>query len=111
MGNVSLVELLVVVLIIGALAIIAVPRFLNTRENAQINTCSTNRGSINMQIESYLLDTGSYPVNLNSVTQNTNYFPDGTPECPKGGSYSLNNKKTTDCTHLGGGGGCGGGGC
>ena len=51
----TLVELLVVVLILGALAAIAVPRIIGGATNAKINACKTNVDLINSQVELSLI--------------------------------------------------------
>jgi len=86
----TLVELLVVVLILGALAAIAVPRIIGGATNAKINACKTNVDLINSQIEMYYATRGSWPSQLSDVTSDLNYFPDGEPNCPFGTSYILN---------------------
>lgn len=78
----TLVELLVVVLILGALAAIAVPRIIGGATNAKINACKTNVDLINSQIELYYANEGDWPGQLLDLTTDPNYFPDGPPECP-----------------------------
>jgi len=107
--GVTLVELLIVVLILGALAFIAVPRLTQTSQTAKENACQTNLDLINSQIEVYFVETGGYPSDITQITENLNYFPDGAPECPLEGTYSLNAQNRAECDHAGGGGGgCGG---
>ena len=78
----TLVELMIVVLILGALAAIAVPRILGGAATAKANACRTNIDMINSQIELYYANNGSWPANLQTITQDTDYFPDGEPTCP-----------------------------
>ena len=78
----SLVELMIVVLILGALASIAVPRIMGGSATAKANACKTNIDLLNAQIELYYATNGSYPANLSAITGNTSYFPDGAPICP-----------------------------
>jgi general secretion pathway protein G len=85
----TLVELLVVVLILGALAAIAVPRIIGGATNAKINACKTNVDLINSQIELYYANQGSWPSALTTVTGDANYFPDGAPTCPFGTTYTF----------------------
>ncbi len=108
--GVTLVELLLVVLILGALAFIAIPRLTQTSQNAKENACQTNLDIINSQIEVYFVKTGAYPSEITQITENLNYFPDGAPGCPLGGTYSLNALNRAECDHSDGGGG-GNGGC
>jgi len=87
----TLVELLVVVLILGALAAIAVPRIIGGATNATINACKTNVDLINSQIELYYANEGDWPDSLSDLTStdpNESYFPDGVPECPFGNDYT-----------------------
>ena len=107
--GVTLIELLLVVLILSALAFIAVPRITQTSQNAKEKACLTNLDIINSQIEAYFVETSVYPSDITQITENLNYFPDGVPECPLGGTYSLNAQNRAECDHSdGGGGGCGG---
>jgi general secretion pathway protein G len=88
----TLVELLVVVMILGALAAIAVPRMLSGATNAKINACKTNVDMLNSQIELYYADKGAWPKALTNVTGDPNYFPDADelPTCPLGTDYKYN---------------------
>jgi prepilin-type N-terminal cleavage/methylation domain-containing protein len=85
----TLVELLIVVLIIGALAAIVIPRITKGAFKARANACRTNVCLMNSQIELYYSRTGSWPAALTDVTENTSYFPDGAPACPFGIRYVM----------------------
>jgi len=78
----TLVELLIVVLILGALAAIALPRIMGGATTAKINACKTNVDLINSQIELYYATEDTWPTLLTDVTRDPNYFPDGEPKCP-----------------------------
>lgn len=86
----TLVELLVVVMILGALAAIAVPRMISGATNAKIRACETNVDLINSQIELYFANENAWPPTLSTVTGNPDYFPDGAPECPFAIAYQYN---------------------
>ena len=88
----TLVELLVVVMILGALAAIAVPRMISGATNAKINACETNVDLLNSQIELYYANTGQWPAQLSTLTQDPNYFPDreDLPRCPFDVDYQYN---------------------
>ncbi len=88
----TLVELLVVVMILGALAAIAVPRMITGATNAKINACDTNVDLLNSQIELYYANVGQWPAQLSTLTQDPNYFPDADdlPTCPFGTDYQYN---------------------
>jgi prepilin-type N-terminal cleavage/methylation domain-containing protein len=85
----SLVELLIVVLILGALAAIAVPRIIGGSTLAKKNACKINVDVINSQMELYNANNDEYPT-LAVLFADPCYFPDGTPACPFGiTAYSL----------------------
>jgi prepilin-type N-terminal cleavage/methylation domain-containing protein len=83
----TLVELLVVVLILSALAFIAVPRIGQSSTNAKVSACTTNVALLNSQIELYYSQNGAWPSALKDVTGSTTYFPDGAPVCPFATAY------------------------
>ena len=97
--GVTLIELLIVVLILAALAAIAIPRISQSATNAKTTACDTNVDLVNSAIEMYNADNGSYPAAMTDVTQSTAYFPDDEPICPLGGTYSMNANNRVSCDH------------
>ncbi|MGI6455973.1 MAG: type II secretion system protein GspG [bacterium] len=61
MQGFTLIELLIVVAIIGILAAIAVPNFLNAQTRAQIARVETDIKALSTALEMYRVDRGSYP--------------------------------------------------
>ena len=57
----TLIELLIVVAIIGILAAIAVPNFLNARTRAQISRVMGDHRAIGVALESYTVDRNAFP--------------------------------------------------
>ena len=87
----SLVELMLVVFILGAMATVAIPRISHASTAAKVNTCATNIDLINAQLELYHHNTGSWPTMLDDLTKDKDYFPDGEPVCPiTGEEYVMN---------------------
>ncbi len=80
--GVTLIELLIVVLILAVLSAIAIPRVSQSSHSAEAKVCRKNIRLINRSIEMYWVKTGSYPANLQDVTVNPAYYPEGEPTCP-----------------------------
>jgi prepilin-type N-terminal cleavage/methylation domain-containing protein len=97
----TLVELMIVVAILGALAAIAIPKINASSATAKANACSTNIDIMNSQIELYAANNdGSYPAALSTVTGDSDYFPDGAPTCPLSGTYTMDsNSHRVSCSH------------
>lgn len=60
----TLVELLIVIAIIGVLAMVAVPRFMDMQSDSVIKACLANQGTLETAIEQYASLTatlGTYP--------------------------------------------------
>ena len=58
----TLIELLIVVVIIGILAAIAIPKFASTKEKAYVATMKSDLRSLVMAQEVFLADNGTYYV-------------------------------------------------
>jgi len=84
-----LFALLIVILVVGALLVILVPRMGQSATNAKINACKSNIDVINTQIELYKAEAGLWPTALTDVTADPNYFRDGEPTCPFGTPYTM----------------------
>ena len=78
----TLIELLIVVIILGALAAIAIPRITTSSTTAKRNACQTNIATLNTSIEMWKMDKSTYLASVAALTADSNYFPDGTPSCP-----------------------------
>ena len=88
--GITLIELLIVVLILGALSAIAIPRISQSADNAKAKACRTNVDLLNSMIEVYNVDNDGYPATLATLTGDTDYFPDGAPTCGFGDAYVMN---------------------
>ena len=97
----TLVEILLVIIIVGILAAITIPRIIYDRRIAQIAACSANISAINSQLELWRLNEGAYPSPLSALFNSQSYFPDASaPACPFTSAYSLGtNNRITPHTH------------
>ena len=88
----SLTELMAVVVILGVLAALIVPRVTGHNSTTKKASCYTNQGDIELQVKLWHRNQGSYPAaNLNDIGANAAYFPSGVPVCPVDGSpYTIN---------------------
>ncbi|MBX7168047.1 MAG: type II secretion system GspH family protein [Pirellulales bacterium] len=87
----SLLEMLAVVVLLGIIATLVVPRVANSSLTARSNTTQHILSSLNSAIEQYQLDHGSYPSSLKELVPD--YLPDGVPACPEvGGQFTINEK-------------------
>ncbi len=64
----TLIELLVVIIIIGILAAIAIPVFLNQRASAAKASLTSDARNGAIAIETYFTDNQAYPANTAAVT-------------------------------------------
>ena len=62
----TLIELLIVVAIIGILAAIAVPNFLNAQTRARISRVQADMRTVALAMETYRLDKNSIPPDMNT---------------------------------------------
>ena len=92
----TLVELMVVVVIIGILAAIAVPIYRNVQTNAAENACRANIRTLEGVLEVWKADknSGTYPEELSDLV-NDGYIKE-VPKCPlNGGDYTYDDETGT----------------
>jgi len=100
----TLIELLIVVIILGVLAAIAIPRMSQNSATAKLRACQTNVATMNTQIELYYAENDEWPTatTMTEVVDDVNYFPDGKPVCPSGGAYTMSGTTyRVDCDATG----------
>jgi prepilin-type N-terminal cleavage/methylation domain-containing protein len=64
----TLIELLIVVVIIGILAAIAIPKFQNTKGKANVTAIKSDLRNLATAEEAYLFDNGSYTSDLSVLS-------------------------------------------
>lgn len=65
----TLIELLIVVAIIGILAAIAVPNFMNAQIRAKVARAQSDEESVGTALECYRLDQNGYPLGSDDIVQ------------------------------------------
>lgn len=58
----TLIEILIVVLIIGIIAALAIPNLMSAQKTAWAKTCKANRGTLEAAAELYKMQSGAYPT-------------------------------------------------
>lgn len=83
----SLTELMAVLVILGVLAVLVVPRVAGHQDTSKRAACYANQGEIEVQVKLWKRNNGTYPAaNLSDIGANTSYFPSGVPVCPVDGT-------------------------
>ncbi len=78
----TLIELLIVVAIIGILAAIAIPNFLNAQARAKVSRTKADLNSLGIAMEEYQIDWEGYPPDWNDLMSGPCAL--GTPYCGDG---------------------------
>jgi len=94
----TLVELLIVIIIIGILAALAVPRFLLQREQAQTRTCIQNQGRLTEAAARFRFETGDVPNTVEDLVAGN--FLTRAPLCPTGGTYQFAESGDVSCNNT-----------
>lgn len=82
-GAFTLVEILAVVVILGILAAVIVPRVIASSATAKTNACLQNKAVINTAVEKWYFEKGTWPLDaLTDIAADADYFPEGIPVCP-----------------------------
>ncbi len=101
----TLIELLLVVLILGVLATIVIPRVTQSAGDAKRAKCDTNAANLIRALELRAAENdGDYPADQTEfdleVLNNDTYFPHGAPVCPHASSYVYEATNKTVTVHA-----------
>ena len=101
----TLIEVMLVVIIIGIIAIIALPKLLVTRNTAERNSCLSNIQALRTAVEQDKWETGSYAVAVTAPALVTELSGDGyipanstvSGFCPGDGVLTYDGAGTVSC--------------
>ena len=65
--NFTLIEIMIVVVIIGMIASLAVPRLMGNLEKAKVETTKSNLSTLKTAVRSFKMDIGEYPASLEEL--------------------------------------------
>lgn len=88
----SLVEMLAVIILLGVVVVLVIPRIYVNKTTSKNTACVVNKRYIELQAQLWKRKYGSWPSNNlsnmlpTSAPPQYDYFPDGLPVCPVDGS-------------------------
>ena len=90
----TLIELVVVIIILGILAAVAVPKFVDLSSDAEAATCKANQHAIEaaaamVYAQNAVAGSPAFPADLASMA--TQLTTGSTPSCPASGTYTYSN--------------------
>jgi prepilin-type N-terminal cleavage/methylation domain-containing protein len=98
----TLTEIMIVVSIIGLLASIATPSFINARSTSRMNACINNLRQLTGAKDQWAMENAkgeTEPVVMNEVSL---YMKGGIPTCPSGGTYNFTTVRMSATCTVGG---------
>jgi len=97
----TLAEVMIVVVIIGILAAIAIPRVTGFRQEAQIAEAKSELNMLKVALDSYYVHNDTYPASLSSLTQATpNIIGASLPQDPLNGDASYGYAVSANGDHF-----------
>ncbi len=86
-SGLNLIEVLAVSVLIGIVAMVALPRFSNSASQSRQKACYSLQGQIEVQVQLWYRNHASWPAtNLSDIGVDRDYFPEGISTCPVDGS-------------------------
>jgi len=90
----TLIELVIVIIIVGILAAVAVPKFIDLSDEAAAATCKANQHATEaaaamVYAENAVAGSPAFPADLASMADR--FTTGSVPTCPGGGTYTYDN--------------------
>jgi prepilin-type N-terminal cleavage/methylation domain-containing protein len=98
----TLVEIMIVVLIIGLLAAIAIPSFVRARDRSRDSACVNNLRQIDSAKEQFAMENNVAEDGTVTTGEAGGLIKAGWPSCPGGGTYTIGVVGTDPSCNLGG---------
>ncbi|MFH1398069.1 MAG: prepilin-type N-terminal cleavage/methylation domain-containing protein [Candidatus Omnitrophota bacterium] len=103
----TLIELVMVIVIIGILAAIAIPRFVSLREDALRAACEANAGALRAAISNFYAnatlhnvnETDAWPADISNATFISAYMQSA-PAAPVNGTWAAAYSNTTGILNM-----------
>lgn len=87
----TLVEIMIVVMIIGMLAMIAVPGWMKLRQTSREKACEENRQKIEDAKQLWAGDEGKTAADTPTMNDLVPSYLTTEPKCPESGTYTIGN--------------------
>jgi len=97
----TLVEIMIVIAIIGMLATIAIPSYVRSRQESQINACISNLMEFDGAKDRWAIENGKVVGDVAAWGDIVPFFLKKTSPCPAGGTYNLNPVGTDPTCSIG----------
>lgn len=96
----TLIELMIVVAIIGILAAVAIPNYIDATDEAKAARIQADLSAIGAAVEIYRVKHGKYPTDLSALVSSsgTGGYLKSVPKPPVDGAYSAPNASTGEVT-------------
>jgi len=94
----TLIELVVVIVILGILAAVAIPKYMDISDKAEEAACEAKRGVIRSACSMYYASkavNGQTPAFPSTYNDTSLYADETVPTCPTGGTYTYDSTKNT----------------
>jgi len=98
----TLIEIMIVVVLIGMLATIAIPSYVRARAESQAEACVNNLRQISGAKDRWAIENGKTDGATVLDTDILPYFIEKWPACPAGGTYTMNPVGTSPACSMGG---------